>query len=100
MSSIVILGANGFLGRELLGAINISRSVKAVVREIPNYVGTNQKNVTWIAADLMKPESLKHILLEGEIVINLAYIYDGDKTENLRLVDNVIKACFLAKSSR
>lgn len=100
MSSIVILGANGFLGRELLGAINFSRSVKAVVREIPTYVGTNQKNVTWIAADLMKPESLKHILLEGEIVINLAYIYDGDKTENLRLIDNVIKACLLAKSSR
>ena len=45
MSSIVILGANGFLGRELLGAINISRSVKAVVRNIPTDVSMYQKNV-------------------------------------------------------
>jgi len=100
MSSIVILGANGFLGRELLGAINISRSVKAVVRNIPTDVSMYQKNVTWIAADLMKPDSLKYILLKGEIVINLAYIYDGDKTENLCLVDNVINACLLAKTSK
>ena len=63
MPSVVILGANGFLGKTLLCSADLFGSVKAIVRSIPNNVDVYQKTVTWIEADLMNPSSSVLIIL-------------------------------------
>jgi len=100
MTSIVILGANGFLGNALLSRVDLHESVKAIVRSIPTNLDASQKEITWIEADLMNPSSLIGVLSEGDIVINLAYIPDGDKSENITLINNIIEACIHSKVSR
>ncbi len=100
MSSLVILGSNGFLGKALLCNNNLLKPVKAIVRSIPTNVDIHQEKVTWIEADLMDPSSLIGVLSEGDIVINLAYIQDSDKFKNMTLIDNIIEACIYTKVSR
>ena len=68
MPSVVILGANGFLGKTLLCSADLFGSVKAIVRSIPNNVDVYQKTVTWIEADLMNPSSFIDVLSEGDMV--------------------------------
>jgi nucleoside-diphosphate-sugar epimerase len=100
MPSVVILGANGFLGKTLLRSADLFGSVKAIVRSIPNNVDVYQKTVTWIEADLMNPSSFIDVLSEGDIVINLAYIQDNDKLKNITLMNNIIEVCIRSKVSR
>ena len=100
MSSLVVLGSNGFLGKALLCNNNLIKPIKAIVRTIPINVDVCKNNFTWIEADLMTPSSLIGILSEGDVVINLAYIPDSDKVKNINLINNIIEACIHSKVSR
>ena len=100
MSSLVVLGSNGFLGKALLCNNNLIMPIKAIVRTIPINVDVYKNKVTWIEADLMTPSSLIGILSEGDVVINLAYIPDSDKVKNINLINNIIEACIHSKVSR
>ena len=100
MSSLVVLGSGGFLGKALLCNNNLLKPVKAIVRSVPTNVDVQQEGVTWIEADLMNPSSLIGVLSEGDIVINLAYIQDSDKSKNMILIDNIIEACVFSKVLR
>jgi len=100
MSSLVVLGSNGFLGKALLCNNNLIKPIKAIVRTIPINVDVCKNKVTWIEADLMTPSSLIGILSEGDVVINLAYIPDSDKVKNINLINNIIEACIHSKVSR
>ena len=100
MSSLVILGSNGFLGKALLRNNNFLIPLKAIVRSIPTDADVHQKKITWIEADLMNPSALISALSEGDIVINLAYIQDNDQFKNMILIDKIIEACVFSKVSR
>jgi len=100
MSSIVILGSNGFLGKALLRNNNFLKPLKAIVRSIPTDADVHQNKITWIEADLMNPPAIISALSEGDIVINLAYIQDNNHLENMTLIDNIIEACVFSKVSR
>ena len=100
MNSLVIIGASGFLGRALIGDGNLIGPVKAIARNIPEDIGLHKKKVTWVKFDFTSCSSLAQVLSEGDVVINLAYIQDGDRLENVSLVDKIIKACIYAKVSR
>ena len=100
MSSLVVLGSSGFLGKALLCNNNLIKPIKAIVRTIPVNVDVCKNKVTWIEADLMSPSSLKVILSEGDVVINLAYIPDSDRDKNINLINNIIEACIHSKVSR
>jgi nucleoside-diphosphate-sugar epimerase len=100
MSSLVVLGSSGFLGKAFLCNNNLIKPIKAIVRTIPANVDVSKNKVTWIEADLMDPSSLKSILSEGDVVINLAYISDSDRDKNINLINNIIEACIHSKVSR
>ena len=89
MSSLVVLGSNGFLGKALVFDNNLNKPIKAIVRTIPINVDVCKNNVTWIEADLMNPSSLIGVLSEGDVVINLAYIPDSDRDKNINLINKV-----------
>ena len=99
MPSLVILGAGGFLGRELLASADVALPIKAVARAVPFDVGLHA-GVAWHAADLLAPGSLDSILERDDVVINLAYIAGGSTAENLRLVENVVDACIHYRVAR
>lgn len=96
MRSLVILGANSFVGKTLIGSNNITLPVKAVVRKILLNFVTIPQNVTWFEADLLNPSSLDNILEEGDVVINLAYIKMGG-ADNVVMIDNIIMSCLRNK---
>ena len=48
MQSLVILGANGFLGNILIGRLGTSIPIKAVIRDKSITKIPEQKNVTWV----------------------------------------------------
>jgi len=100
MSSLVILGSSGFLGRNFLNNTHPSLPIKAVARNIPSDIDQTQKEVTWLQADLMSSASLSGVLALGDIVINLAYISDAGEEENVNLIDSVIEACQSAGAAR
>lgn len=93
MPSLVILGANGFLGRAILEQKNFHLPVKAVARNVPSDERLFEKGITWYKADLLIPSALDHIVEKGDIVINLAYIKVADAADNLKMIDNIVEAC-------
>ena len=100
MNSIVILGANSFLGRAFVNNLNIEVLVKAIAREIPEDIDKNAKGVAWIKIDIINTLSLIKILSKGDIVINLVYVKGNDKVSNVTLVNNIVEACIFSKVSR
>lgn len=100
MSSLVILGASGFLGRALIASIHFPIFIKAVARRIPQHVDLMGNNIKWFAVDLMHPKSLDSVLGEGDVVINAAYALVASKDENRRMMQNTIDACIRCRVAR
>lgn len=100
MSSIIVLGSGSFLGRVLINQISSNVLIKAVVRKIPRDLDKFTKKVQWIKVDTISASSLKDIFKKGDIIINLIYIRDSDKKNNINLVNNIIEACIFSKVSR
>jgi nucleoside-diphosphate-sugar epimerase len=92
MPSLVILGANGFLGKSVIEHCRGVLPIKAIVRTRSAGM-VSDENVTWFDADLIIPHSLDAILQEDDIVINLTYIPTNSQKNNLILIDNVIDSC-------
>jgi nucleoside-diphosphate-sugar epimerase len=99
-SSVVVLGAGGFLGRALIESGLASVPIKAVSRIIPLDMESVTEGVTWFAADLGNPKSLQSILEEGDIVLNLVYMSGANETGNTGLLDNIVEACLKAGATR
>jgi nucleoside-diphosphate-sugar epimerase len=100
MQSLVILGANGFLGNAFIARLDGSILVKAVVRNISSATKLEKKNVVWFEADISIPDSLNGVIQKDDIVLNLAYIASGSNERNLQLIDNIINICINNKASR
>ena len=100
MQSIVILGANGFLGKALIARLDTSISVKAVARKISPNPKLEKKNVSWFEADLTIPGSLSSIIQKDDIVLNLVYIPSETKKINLQVIDNIVNTCIDNKATR
>jgi nucleoside-diphosphate-sugar epimerase len=93
MSSLVILGAGGFLGRAIIAQRDVFFPIKAVARKTPVDADLHADNITWYELDLLVPHSLDSVLEPGDIVVNTAYLKTGSDDENLRLVNNIIDSC-------
>ena len=96
MPALVILGANGFIGRAILSAPP-PVPLTAIARTAPPEVG---RTVRWVALDLLTPGALAREVAAGDVVINLAYLADADPAGNLELINSVIAACVTAGAAR
>jgi len=96
----VILGAGGFLGRHLIASGKCPVRVKAVARRRRSDRDLRETDVVWLVADLLSPGSLDDILEPDDVVLNLAFLYEGGDRENIRLVENVTAACLRARVAR
>lgn len=94
MPVIAIVGANGFVGKNLMRALTAYNDV--LVRTLarsPLDASEQHPNVTAIQGDLTKPETLKNFLVPGCIVVNLAYGFNMTSTENLQAAKNLAAIC-------
>lgn len=92
MSSIVLLGASGFLGHNFLLYRSLGYKIKAVRRN-KNGMSIRYEGVTWYDLDISSPETLTKILSEDDIVINLIYAPNKGRAYNLSILENIVKAC-------
>ena len=92
MSSIVLLGASGFLGHNFLLYRSLGYKIKAVRR---NKSGPSiiYEGVTWYDLDISSPDSLAKVLSEDDIVINLIYASNKGRAYNLNILESIVKAC-------
>jgi len=100
MSSLVILGASGFLGRNLISQENLPMPIKAVARKIPADASFHKKGVSWIKLDEFNRESLTRILTPGDLVVNLVYKADASEITNYMIIDHIIEACLKSRVAR
>lgn len=100
MTSLVILGAAGFLGKTIIEcASKEGLSIKAIARKTTG-TSFNDDNISWHELDLLTPGALDEIIEMGDIVINTVYIPTDSKDDNLLLIDNVIASCIKKKAKR
>ena len=92
--NIAITGANGFIGKYLVNILSEvpDVSLRLLVRS-PSDSNSFASNVIQIEGDLTKPETLDDFLVQGCIVVNLAYSFDATSEQNIIAVNNLISAC-------
>jgi nucleoside-diphosphate-sugar epimerase len=103
MSTLAITGASSFLGRALLAALpaRLCSELRLLVhRERPESLPAGPRVLT-VAGDLLKPESLRELLVPGATVIHLAYLArPHHDEENIAAARNLIAACRDARVRR
>lgn len=97
MSSLVILGSAGFLGRAFIESQS-SRFPLKVVSRTP--LTNLAPGISTFLRDLTSPTSLDTVLEPDDIVLNLAYMPNSGEAENSALMQNVIAACLRKKVKR
>ncbi|MDP1871614.1 MAG: NAD(P)-dependent oxidoreductase [Gallionella sp.] len=88
VTTVVVIGASGFIGEHLLNALAECKDLEIRVlvhrKKTKSYTGVN-----FIVGDLLKPESLDALLNKNCTVINLAYLAQN----NFDAMINLASAC-------
>lgn len=102
MTDIVIVGATGFIGRCLITNISCQKEIKLRVLVHRNSLDNlaSKNNITLIKGDLLCPETLDKLCVKSATVINLAYLRDRSREDNLIASNNLLEACIKAKVGR
>ncbi len=92
---IIITGATGYIGKNLVKAAN-PENIRSLVRKGSNTEGIPQQTI--IEADLLDPSSLEKALEEGATVVHLAALTHAPTREafaqvNIEGTKNLIEAC-------
>jgi nucleoside-diphosphate-sugar epimerase len=96
MKLISMTGASSFIGRYLLLELakNNDVEIRVLVRKDSGDLEILKNNkVKIIIGDLLKPETLKSLIIAGSTVINLVYLWGRSKEENLLALDNLLERC-------
>jgi len=88
---VAILGASGFIGRELVSKLAGDHDVVAVARKRPE---SADPEVRWVAADLTRPEDADRALAGVEVAVHLVHSLGSSDYEHrdLLIAENVARA--------
>lgn len=90
---IVVIGGTGFIGRHLVDFLVASDRVGRV-RLLSRAGGkAESEKVEIIRGDVFDKASLRGLIIEGAVVVNLAYLAGVDPSKNLELIRNVVEVC-------
>jgi nucleoside-diphosphate-sugar epimerase len=92
--TICILGGTGFIGRHLLKYLSKQNNIilKALTRKNDKTI-IFANNVQIVLGDLMSYGSITKFLVPDSTVINLAYLNQGTREDNLKIIKNLTNAC-------
>jgi len=101
MKNILICGATGFIGRNLVEYYSKNNKVYAVWnKRKPNF---NHPNVQWVKADLRNPKDIKHIFKNIDICLQFAATTTGAKDiiskPYIHVTDNVVMNSLLMREA-
>ncbi len=99
---LAITGATGFLGQHLVNFLADRDDIQIRVlihRNRSNNI-LKRKNLVAIEGDLENPETLIELMRPGCTVVNLAYLGDRSKRDNLEAMENLAQACVRARVKR
>jgi nucleoside-diphosphate-sugar epimerase len=103
VSALVLTGASSFLGRALLAALpaGLFSELRLLIHhQLPEQLPAGSR-VMSIAADLLKPDTLRELVAPGSTVIHLAYLAPPHRDEeNVSAAHNLIAACRDARIRR
>lgn len=102
MNVIAITGATGFIGLHLLDHLAHQKDIQIRIlihRNINNKI-LNRDNIIYVEGDLLKFETLNKLIVPGCTVVNLVYLRDCSKQENLSAIANLAEVCAKAKIKR
>lgn len=88
VTTIVVIGASGFIGQHLLNQLAEQNDIEIRVLMHRNKA-KNHANIKFIEGDLLRLDSLDVLLRKNCTVINLAYLAQN----NLEATTNLAKAC-------
>ncbi len=102
MNMIAITGATGFLGQHLLDflADRDDIQVRVLIHRNRSNKILNRKNLVAIEGDLENPETLDKLMQPGCTVVNLVYLGNRAKRENLEAMENLAQVCARARVKR
>ena len=102
--NILICGATGFVGKNLVIELSKKNRVTAVYNKKPSF---KCKNVHWIKADLRRLDNCLKVTKSCDIIIQAAATTSGSKdiinapyihvTDNAIMNSYLLKACFINK---
>ena len=102
MKTILICGATGFIGKNLVHhySKNKDYKIKAVYNQRPPY---QVENVSWVKCDLRDPNSVKAVLKDVDIIMHFAATTTGAKDivskPYIHVTDNVIMTSYLLREA-
>jgi nucleoside-diphosphate-sugar epimerase len=101
MKTVAIVGASGYIGRNLVE--DLSRSgewrIKLLSR-VADRKNLSDHQTVLVQGDLQSPASLHGFFEPGCTVVNLAYLWRADESENLVAMTNLIAACRMSGVKR
>jgi nucleoside-diphosphate-sugar epimerase len=94
---VVVIGANGFVGKNLVEALLETGNIKLISLERRVSLEKYSSKIKSIQGDLTKLETLQNLLVEGCTVVNLAYSFNMSSEANLLATKNLAEICRSAK---
>jgi len=97
---LVVIGASGFVGYHLLSALPSDFDVRVFIhnRGLPSDL--HSANITTFSGDLLDRESLRNLLTDECVVMNLTYLRDAGREHNLAAIRNLADACAACRVRR
>jgi nucleoside-diphosphate-sugar epimerase len=101
MKIISVIGASGFIGKHFVALLSarINVEIRVLVHH-KKLCEEDNKNIVFIEGNLLKPKSLIPLLEPGCTVINLAYLANRSRSENIDAMTNLACACAELKVKR
>lgn len=93
---IAVIGGTGFIGQHLIKALAAHGqvgSVRVLSRSGRAEMFSGLESVKVVKGNLFSEDSLAELCAGAHRVVNLAYLSDGNRQDNLAFVDNIISAC-------
>jgi nucleoside-diphosphate-sugar epimerase len=97
---IAVVGANGFVGKNLVNALAAHNDVLIRTLERNSPSDKQYSNVTVIQGDLTKLDTLQNLFVHDCIVVNLAYGFNMTSEKNILAAKNLAEMCKSGKIKR
>ena len=99
---VCVTGATGFTGKHLVTSLLCRKEIRIRVlvhRNIQDNLFNNER-ITVIKGDLLCPETLDRFCEKNATIINLAYLREQPRQNNLAAINNLLDSCEKAKIQR
>lgn len=93
MLKIGITGANSFIGTHLLEKLSRQNLTIHALSRTQQISNISYDNVSFYTGNLLDGSTLLNFIKGCDVVVNLAYLWEENYTQNLQSIENLAKIC-------